>query len=85
MKINRNAPKYSYIHTKERIEERYNYKGLTESEYKDMCINCLKGVKINSEITPKGNQDTYRMTFKDMEIVVVYQTWKEQVSTVLII
>lgn len=85
MRINRNDPKYSYIHTKKRIAERYNYKGLTESEYRGICVNCLKGVKINSETTSRGNQDTYRMTFENIEIVVVYQTWKKQVSTVLAI
>lgn len=85
MKANRNYPKYSYIHTKKRIAERYNHKGLTESEYREICVNCLKGVKINSETTPRGNQDTYKMTFKNIEIVVVYQTWKKQVSTVLTI
>jgi len=83
MKTNKNDPKYSYIHTKKRLEERYGYKDLTEVEYQDMCIKCIQGEKINTEVTPKGNQDTYTMLFNQLEIIVVYQTWKNQISTVL--
>jgi hypothetical protein len=81
--MKRSDPKYSYYHTKKRIKERYNINELTESEYKYLCDNCIKYKKINTEITPKGLQETYRMNLEFIEIIVVYQTWKKQVSTVL--
>ncbi len=81
--MKRSDPKYSYLHTKQRIKERYNFNGLTELEYKNMCNDCIEYKKINVEITPKGKQETYRMNFKNIEIIVVYQTWKKQISTIL--
>lgn len=81
--MKRSDPMYSYLHTKQRMEERYNYKNLTEFEYEMICKYCTEGIKINIESTKKGNQETYRMTFNGIEIIAVYQTWKEQVSTVL--
>jgi len=82
-KMKRDNPQYSYFHTKTRMEERYDYKGLTVSEYKNMCTCCSNGVKINTEVTTKGEQYTYQMIFNGMEIIAVYQTWKQQISTVL--
>jgi len=81
--MKRNDQLYSYFHTKERMEERYGYKELTIQEYKKMCIDCLKGTKIKTEFDPRGYQYIYKMIFKNIEIIVVYKTWRKQISTVL--
>jgi hypothetical protein len=81
--MKRSNPMYSYLHTKQRMEERYNYKNLSEPEYKTMCLNCKNYTKLNTEVTPKGNQYTYWFKFKGMEVIAVYQDWKKQISTVL--
>ena len=82
MKTNRNDPNYSFQHTKQRMKERYNL-DINEVEYKELCLNCIKGEKTHNESTPKGDQEIYKVMFKNIEIITVYQTWKKQVSTVL--
>jgi len=83
MKSKRDNIQYSYLHTKQRMEERYGYKDLTLSEYKEMCKCCINGIKINAEFTTKGYQYTYLITFKSIKIVAVYHSWRKLISTVL--
>lgn len=83
MKTNRDHPDYSYLHTKQRMEERYGYEELTVREYKEMCENCTKGTKLKSEYTPMGYQYVYRFMFNDIDIIAVYSSWKKHITTVL--
>lgn len=66
-----------------RMEERYGYKDLTESEYLEMCKLCPEGKKIKAEFTKKGYQYICRIFFKGMPVIVVYTSWTRQVNTVL--
>jgi len=76
--------RYSYEHTKERMEERYNYKDLTIEEYRYLCKHCMEGTKLKSEFVPnRGYQYILRTRFKDMFIIVVYTSWERKVNTVL--
>jgi len=75
--------KYSYEHTKERMEERYGYKGLTIGEYKNMCKHCIEGTKLKSEFSKKGYQYIIRTRFKNMFVIVVYTSWDRKINTVL--
>lgn len=83
--MKRSDPQYSYYHTKERMEERYGYEDLSQFDYEDLCASCRGAFakELNIESTPKGLQFTYKIEFRTMVIIAVYQSWKKQVSTVL--
>ena len=83
MKI-KDSLRNSYEHTRDRMEERYNYKGLTIDEYMYLCKHCIEGTKLVSEFIPKkGYRYILRTRFKNMFIIVFYTSWERKINTVL--
>lgn len=84
MKTKRNSAEYSFLHTQQRLQERYGLE-ITKKEYQDVTLRILQNLSSPdyTEVDAGERQGIYTLQFKGKSVIFVFSLTHIRIKTVL--